>query len=280
MGDDRALAKRPQAAEPPGPIVGLRRLLVSERATHQHCRWKQGSARVPDIAGAFVVAVRLILALDTARCGFVGRRSLAVSLGLVAIAVRRRSRSRRRSRCSALPAVIVFVVLTPCSAARRWSWTSSSSHAVAAPGRLARSLLFTPSAMIIAQAILVAPILAALVHRAVADCWSYLRRVISPRRRGWPLRAIPQLWRSSVFGAAHRLSRRLSGRAIAEVGAIISSEAQSLGCERRPGPPGDRARDQPEVDLPWRSDSAHPALRASPSRSAPSRPPYPKRKNE
>ncbi len=80
-------------------------------------------------------------------------------------------------------------------------------------------LLFTPGAMVLAQAILATPIVTALVHRAVEDAW---------RRYGGALmvdgatrlRAIPHLL---AIERVHILTATLAGfgRTISEVGAIL-----------------------------------------------------------
>jgi tungstate transport system permease protein len=80
-------------------------------------------------------------------------------------------------------------------------------------------ILFTPTAMVIAQAILGIPIVIALVHRIMVDVWaSYgdalLVDAASRLRAAWPLMAIGRDGLLTAFLAAF-------GRAIAEVGAII-----------------------------------------------------------
>jgi tungstate transport system permease protein len=80
-------------------------------------------------------------------------------------------------------------------------------------------LLFTPRAMVAAQAILVLPIITVLVERALAVPWAShgdALRVDGASR----LRAVPELLRMAEAGV---LTAFLAGfgRAIAEVGAII-----------------------------------------------------------
>jgi tungstate transport system permease protein len=80
-------------------------------------------------------------------------------------------------------------------------------------------ILFTPAAMIIAQAILGVPIVVALVHRIMVDIWaSYGDALLvdgaSRLRAAWPLMCIGREGLLTAFLAAF-------GRAIAEVGAII-----------------------------------------------------------
>jgi tungstate transport system permease protein len=80
-------------------------------------------------------------------------------------------------------------------------------------------LLFTPGAMVLAQAVLATPIVAALVHRAIADLWADYGGAL--RIDGaTPLRSIPTLL---AMGRTHILTAALAGfgRTISEVGAIL-----------------------------------------------------------
>ena len=80
-------------------------------------------------------------------------------------------------------------------------------------------LLFTPTAMVIAQAILVTPIVAALTRQTVEDLYAEYREQLQSLGVG-PLRAIPTLlW----DGRYSLLTAVLAGfgRAAAEVGAVI-----------------------------------------------------------
>jgi tungstate transport system permease protein len=80
-------------------------------------------------------------------------------------------------------------------------------------------LLFTPGAMVVAQAILVAPIVAALAERAVRENWTLYgdALLVDGASR---LRALPELLAMSRAGLLTALLAGF-GRAIAEVGAII-----------------------------------------------------------
>jgi tungstate transport system permease protein len=80
-------------------------------------------------------------------------------------------------------------------------------------------LLFTPGAMVLAQAVLATPIVASLVHRAIADLWADYGGAL--RIDGaTPLRSIPTLL---AMGRTHILTAALAGfgRTISEVGAIL-----------------------------------------------------------
>jgi tungstate transport system permease protein len=80
-------------------------------------------------------------------------------------------------------------------------------------------LLFTPPAMVVAQAALVLPLIAALARQAIADAWQDYREQLQSLGSG-PLR--------SMFALLHDLRFSLVtivlaafGRAIAEVGAVM-----------------------------------------------------------
>ena len=80
-------------------------------------------------------------------------------------------------------------------------------------------LLFTPAAMVLAQAILVAPIVIVLTQRAVTEPWiAYGDALLVDGTSR--LRAIPELLAMSRVGLLTALLAGF-GRAIAEVGAII-----------------------------------------------------------
>lgn len=81
------------------------------------------------------------------------------------------------------------------------------------------ALLFTPSAMVMAQTVLAVPIVVALVHRAAAALWSQYGDILrTDGASSW--RCIGELL---VIGRGALLTAFLAafGRAIAEVGAII-----------------------------------------------------------
>lgn len=80
-------------------------------------------------------------------------------------------------------------------------------------------LLFSPAAMVIAQAVLVTPIVAALTRQVIADAWSTTRELLrslgASRLRG----AATLLWDSRFSLSTAGLAG--FGRAIAEVGAVM-----------------------------------------------------------
>jgi tungstate transport system permease protein len=83
----------------------------------------------------------------------------------------------------------------------------------------ALGILFTPSAMIVAQTILVTPIVAALARQTIEDLWSEYREELAALNVG-PLRRVATL----IIDARYSLVTALLagfGRAAAEVGAVI-----------------------------------------------------------
>jgi tungstate transport system permease protein len=186
---------------------------------------------VTDITSAFVVAVRLILDLDAALLRIVGL-SLAVSLAAVAIAGAlgvplgaALAVFRFPGRKSVIVVLNALLGLPPVVVGLFVYLILSRAGPLGALG-----LLFTPSAMIIAQAILVVPILAALVHRSVADAWAIYGDSLRIAGAA-PLRAVPQLLAICRVGL---LTAFLAGfgRAIAEVGAIMIVGGNIAGVTR------------------------------------------------
>lgn len=80
-------------------------------------------------------------------------------------------------------------------------------------------LLFTPTAMVIAQAILITPILAALSRQVIADAWSEYREQLLSLGATPIGSALTLLWDTRYSLATILLAG--FGRAIAEVGAVI-----------------------------------------------------------
>jgi tungstate transport system permease protein len=80
-------------------------------------------------------------------------------------------------------------------------------------------LLFTPGAMVIAQAILITPIIAALTRQTVSDAWTEYREQLTSLGAGTHRAAMTLLW-DTRFSLATVLLAGF-GRAIAEVGAVM-----------------------------------------------------------
>ncbi len=80
-------------------------------------------------------------------------------------------------------------------------------------------ILFTPQAMIVAQAVLVTPIIAALTRQTIEDLWSEYREEFAAMDVG-PVRRVLTLISDAKFSLVTALLAGF-GRAAAEVGAII-----------------------------------------------------------
>lgn len=80
-------------------------------------------------------------------------------------------------------------------------------------------LLFTPQAMVIAQTILVAPIIAALSRQTIEDLWLEYRDELTAMNVPWPDRVATLVW-DARFSLITALLAGF-GRAAAEVGAVI-----------------------------------------------------------
>lgn len=80
-------------------------------------------------------------------------------------------------------------------------------------------ILFTPNAMIVAQTILIAPILAALTRQVVEDLWDEYRDELTAMNLGTSATIATLLW-DARFSLATILLAGF-GRAAAEVGAVI-----------------------------------------------------------
>ena len=184
-----------------------------------------------DLAQASAVALTLIFRLDADLLRIV-RLSLSVSLTAVAVAgvvslplgaalAVYGFRGRRPlivilNALMGLPPVVVGLVV--------YLMLSRSGPL----GML--GLLFTPSAMVVAQTVLVTPIVTVLVWRAVSEPWAAYgdALLVDGASR---LRAIPELLAMSGAGLLTALLAGF-GRAIAEVGAIIIVGGNIAGVTR------------------------------------------------
>jgi tungstate transport system permease protein len=83
----------------------------------------------------------------------------------------------------------------------------------------ALGLLFTPQAMVVAQAVLVIPIIAALSRQTIEDLWLEYRDELAGMDVG-PLRRIATLIRDARFSLVTAILAGF-GRAAAEVGAVM-----------------------------------------------------------
>ena len=173
-----------------------------------------------DISAAFATAIQLLITLDANLIEIVGL-SLQVSISAVALATviglpmgaalalfkfpGRGTLTVMLNALMGLPPVVVGLVVY---------LLLSRSGPLGVLG-----LLFTPTAMIIAQAILVTPIIAALTRQVVADLWVEYEEQMRSLGAG-PLRAVPALLYDARFTLVTAVLAGF-GRASAEVGAVM-----------------------------------------------------------
>lgn len=173
-----------------------------------------------DISAAFATAIQLLITLDANLIEIVGL-SLQVSISAVALATviglpmgaalalfkfpGRGTLTVMLNALMGLPPVVVGLMVY---------LLLSRSGPLGVLG-----LLFTPTAMIIAQAILVTPIIAALTRQVVADLWVEYAEQMRSLGAG-PLRAVPALLYDARFTLVTAVLAGF-GRASAEVGAVM-----------------------------------------------------------
>lgn len=173
-----------------------------------------------DVSAAFAAAFGLILGLDPGFLAIVGL-SLTVTLTAVLIAAviglplgALLALARFPGRSVAVVVVNALMGLPPVVAGLMIFLVLSRSGPL---GRL--GLLFTPSAMVAAQALLVLPIILAITRQIVEDLHGeYREHLASIGLTGW--RAIPTLLWDGRFALATALLAGF-GRASAEVGAVL-----------------------------------------------------------
>lgn len=184
-----------------------------------------------DVADSASLALGLILHADPALTQIVGL-SLAVSLGAVLLAgliglplgaaialLRFPGRGVVvvfLNACMGLPPVVVGLAIY---------LTLSRAGPLGSLG-----LLFTPTAMIIAQTALVLPIVAALTRQVVTDLWTEYAEQLSSLGVT-PLRAAPTLLWDGRLSLVTALMAGF-GRAIAEVGAVMIVGGNIAGVTR------------------------------------------------
>lgn len=173
-----------------------------------------------DFSAAFATAVRLIASLD-AELAEIVVLSLRVSLTAVALAALiglplgaavallrfpgQRALSILLNALMGLPPVVVGLIVY---------LMLSRAGPLGVLG-----LLFTPTAMIIAQCVLVTPIIAALTRQVVEDLWQEYEEQLRSLGSG-PARAIPTLLWDGRFSLLTAVLAGF-GRASAEVGAVM-----------------------------------------------------------
>ncbi len=173
-----------------------------------------------EILSAFGLALELIVSLDPVLAGIVGR-SLAISLTAVGLAAAiglpfgamvavfrfpgRRAVIILLNALMGLPPVVVGLTV----------YLILSRAGPLGP----LGLLFTPAAMIIAQCILVTPIIAALSHQVTRELYTEYREQLCSFGAG-PWRAVRTLLWDSRLGLVTAVLAGF-GRASAEVGAVL-----------------------------------------------------------
>jgi tungstate transport system permease protein len=167
-----------------------------------------------------VSALQLVLGADPALRAIVGL-SLAVSLAAVGLATliglpvgAAVALLRFRGREAAIVTLNALMGLPPVVVGLAVYLLLSRSGPLGELG-----LLFTPQAMVIAQTILVAPIIAALARQTIEDLWVEYRDELAALNVG-PLRRVATLIWDARFSLMTALLAGF-GRAAAEVGAII-----------------------------------------------------------
>ena len=173
-----------------------------------------------DIGTAFGLAIGLVLSGDAALAQVV-RLSLSVSITAVAIAAliglplgALLAVARFPGRRALVVLLNALMGLPPVVAGLLIYLLLSRGGPLGALG-----LLFTPTAMVIAQAVLVTPILAALTRQVLEAMWEEYAEQLRSFGAG-PLRAVPTL----LWDGRYLLPTVLLagfGRAAAEVGAVI-----------------------------------------------------------
>jgi tungstate transport system permease protein len=173
-----------------------------------------------DFARSIGAALSLIGSLDSELLGIVGL-SLRVSLSasLIALAIGAPlgawlAITRFRGRQAVVVLTNAFLGLPPVVVGLMLYLLLSRSGPLGAAG-----LLFTPTAMVIAQTLLATPIVVALVHRPASLLWAEYADLAHTDGLSTPRRIVLlfQLGRASMLTAF----LAAFGRAIAEVGAII-----------------------------------------------------------
>lgn len=184
-----------------------------------------------DIVGAFEAAIALIVGFDAQFLQIVGL-SLKVTLiavllaalvglpvgGLLALA-------RFPGRSAVIVAVNALMGLPPVVAGLVVFLALSRSGPLGSLG-----LLFSPSAMIVAQTLLVTPIIIGLTRQVVEDLWrEYREHLTSLGQTG--ARALPTLLWDGRFALATAVLAGF-GRASAEVGAVLIVGGNIVGHTR------------------------------------------------
>jgi tungstate transport system permease protein len=180
---------------------------------------------------SFGTAIDLVLS-GNAELGQIVAVSLTVSLSAVAVAAliglplgAAVAMSRFRGRGALIVVLNALMGLPPVVVGLAIYLLLSRSGPMGSLG-----LLFTPAAMVIAQAVLVLPIIAALTRQIVEELWGeYAEQLVSLGTS--PARAVPTLLWDGRYGVLTAVLAGL-GRAAAEVGAILIVGGNIAGVTR------------------------------------------------
>ncbi len=175
---------------------------------------------MPDIVDAFAAALFLIAGFDTALWSIV-RLSLLVSLAAVALAAliglplgALLALGRFPGRAAIIVLLNAFMGLPPVVVGLTVYLLLSRAGPLGPLG-----ILFTPAAMIVAQTVLVLPIIAALARQTVEDLWAEYAEQLRSLGAG-RVRAVGTLLWDGRFSLATAVLAGF-GRACAEVGAVM-----------------------------------------------------------
>ena len=181
---------------------------------------RDNSRRMGDLVEAFRTALRLIAAFDSEVVAIVAL-SLRVSLSAVVLAAvialpigAALGVLRFPGRSVAVVGVNALMGLAPVVVGLFVYALLSRSGPLGALG-----LLFTPTAMIFAQCLLITPIVAALTAQTVEDLWEEYEEQLRSLGAG-PMRAIWTLLWDGRFSLVTAILAGF-GRAVAEVGAVL-----------------------------------------------------------
>jgi tungstate transport system permease protein len=184
-----------------------------------------------DQPSAFLLALQLLLSLDTGLLEIV-RLSLVVSLSAVAIAClvglplgASLGLTRFPGRSAVVVLLNAFMGLPPVVVGLVVYLSLSRAGPLGSLG-----LLFTPTAMVVAQAILVLPIIAALARQTVEDLWAEQGEQFRSLNIGRLNGALTLLWEGRISLLTAVLAG--FGRASAEVGAVIIVGGNIAGVTR------------------------------------------------
>jgi tungstate transport system permease protein len=176
---------------------------------------------VDDLGAAFSTALGLVAAGDPALAAIVGL-SLRVSVTAVALAAAvglplgaLLAVARFPGRRGVVVALNALMGLPPVVAGLLIYLLLSRSGPLGGFG-----LLFTPGAMVVAQAVLIAPILAALSRQVLEELWEEYAEQLRSLGVAGPRRAVPTLLWDGRFALLTVLLAGF-GRASAEVGAVM-----------------------------------------------------------